>query len=113
MKGEHLIVDLFGVEETQCTDVKLFIKLGRHIADLLEATVIKIMSKHFDEPNPGISVILSLNKSHISFHSIARNHVVAVDVFCCSTEGMEPSVLSILTDNISYSSLRKWCITRM
>lgn len=113
MKGEHLAVDLWGVDDIQCSDVELFTRVGKHIACLLEATLVDTMSTHFEAPNPGCSVIMLLNKSHISFHTDTKEHTVAVDVFCCSTEGLEYKVLPVITEHIHHSYLRKRCISRM
>ncbi len=113
MEGEHLAVDFLGVEDAQCLDIELFNRIGRDIANLLEAAVIKTMSTRFGEPNPGCSVILLLNKSHISFHTTTKDHIIAMDVFCCSAEGLDHKVLPVLKAHIHHSHLRRWCINRM
>ena len=113
MKGEHFIVDFWGVDESQCSDIQLFTNLGKDIADILEAKLIDVMSTYFGEPKPGCSVLILLDKSHISFHTYSKEHALAMDVFCCSTEDIENKVLPLLSERILHTSMRKLSIPRM
>jgi len=113
MKGEHFIADLSGVDESQCCDTQLFINLSNDIADILEAKLIDTMSTCFTEPKPGCSVLTLLDKSHISFHSYSKEHVVSMDVFCCSTKDIEKKILPLLLERISHNSIRKFSLPRM
>ena len=113
MKGEHFIIDFWGVDESQCADIQLFTSIGKYIADLLEAKLIDVVSACFSEPKPGCSVLILLDKSHISFHTYSKEHVLAIDVFCCATEDIEQKVMPILKEHILYTSLKKSSISRM
>ena len=113
MKGEHFIVDFWGVDESQCTDIQLFTSIGKYIADLLGAKLIDVVSTYFSEPKPGCSVLILLDKSHVSFHTYSKENVLAMDVFCCATECIEQKVMPILKERILYASLKKSTISRM
>ncbi|USG60469.1 adenosylmethionine decarboxylase [Sneathiella marina] len=77
--GTHLIVDLWGAKGLN--DPELIETTLRSCADIAGATVLHF-HMHAFEPD-GLSGVLVLAESHISFHSWPERAFMALDIFMC------------------------------
>ena len=75
--GNHLIIDLFGA--TRLDDIEHVERTLRQCAEAAGATVLN-MHLHRSE-NDGVSGVVMLAGSHISFHSWPHEKFAALDVF--------------------------------
>lgn len=77
--GTHLIVDLWGARGLN--DPKLIEATLRECAEISGATILHF-HMHAFEPD-GLSGVLVLAESHISFHSWPERGFMALDIFMC------------------------------
>jgi S-adenosylmethionine decarboxylase len=80
--GKHYLLNLYGCDFDQLNDLDFIIETLKKAAELCDATILNVVSHQF-EPN-GITAILLLAESHISFHSWPENKMAACDVYTCS-----------------------------
>jgi S-adenosylmethionine decarboxylase len=80
--GKHYLLNLYGCEFDHLNDLNFIIETLNGAANLCGATILNVVSHQF-EPN-GITVILLLAESHISFHSWPEQRTAACDVYTCS-----------------------------
>lgn len=77
--GTHLIVDLWGAKGLN--DPELIETTLRDCAEIAGATILHF-HMHAFEPD-GLSGVLVLAESHISFHSWPERGFMALDIFMC------------------------------
>ncbi|MEH6545826.1 MAG: adenosylmethionine decarboxylase [Sneathiella sp.] len=77
--GTHLIVDLWGAKGLN--DADLIESTLRQCAEIAGATILHF-HMHAFEPD-GLSGVLVLAESHISFHSWPERGFMALDIFMC------------------------------
>ncbi|MEH6527356.1 MAG: adenosylmethionine decarboxylase [Sneathiella sp.] len=77
--GTHLIVDLWGAKGLNDSD--LIESTLRQCAEIAGATILHF-HMHAFEPD-GLSGVLVLAESHISFHSWPERGFMALDIFMC------------------------------
>lgn len=77
--GTHLIVDIWGGKGLN--DPELIEATLRTCAEVSGATVLHFHMHAFDPD--GLSGVLVLAESHISFHSWPERHFMALDIFMC------------------------------
>lgn len=77
--GTHLIVDLWGAKGLN--DPELIETTLRNCAEIAGATILHF-HMHAFEPD-GLSGVLVLAESHISFHSWPERGFMALDIFMC------------------------------
>ncbi len=81
--GYHLLLDLHGCDEKLIDDVQFLSKIGKEAAIVAKLKVIGEIQHHF-QPQ-GVTVILMIEESHISFHSWPEHQYLAVDLFTCGS----------------------------
>ncbi|PFW55460.1 adenosylmethionine decarboxylase [Bacillus cereus] len=87
--GQHIIVDLWGVDFTLLNDIHF---LEHHLvsaADYSGANVLNVSTKKF-QPY-GVTVLVLLSESHLSIHTYPEKHFAAIDCYTCGTT-VEPQI---------------------
>lgn len=97
--GHHIIVDLVGCDAAT-------MESANHMKDIFHIAAEKagchIVSEHAHEFEPyGISGVIILSESHISFHSYQEYNYIAIDLFYCSDEVKISKAIEILKDFFS------------
>jgi S-adenosylmethionine decarboxylase len=79
--GEHLLVDIW---EPLCGLWADSYKVRTVMERAAEAAGATILHSHFhDFGNGGVSGVVVLQESHISYHSWPENRFIAIDIFMC------------------------------
>ncbi|MEC5398366.1 adenosylmethionine decarboxylase [Uliginosibacterium sp. H1] len=84
MLGQHILLDLSGVDTTLSCNTTLIERLLRDAADAAGATPIHAHFHPFGE-GQGVTGVLLLKESHISIHTWPEHGYAAVDIFMCGT----------------------------
>jgi S-adenosylmethionine decarboxylase proenzyme len=82
--GVHYLWDLKGVDSEKLDDIEFVEKVMLEAAMVCGATVLDHRSHHF-EPQ-GVTVMILLAESHLSFHSWPERGAAAADFFSCSSK---------------------------
>lgn len=80
--GQHILLDLSGIDVTLGCDVNAIEQLLRQAAHVAGATPIHSHFHRFGE-GMGITGVLLLQESHISIHTWPEHAYAAVDIFMC------------------------------
>lgn len=78
--GEHLLIDIFGANNLDCT--KKMEKVFHEAVKAANATMLHIHMHHFGSGS-GVSGVAVLSESHISVHTWPERGYAAFDVFMC------------------------------
>ena len=82
MKGYQVILDFCNVPYDLCNDDKHISKVLHSVASFIGADVINMSRNRFTQPaDDGCTVVLTLDASHLSAHSYAREGLLAIDAF--------------------------------
>lgn len=81
MIGEHILLDLGGVESTLLDDKDALIHLLVGAAGEAQMTVLGVLGHAFDPQ--GVTAIVLLAESHMSIHTYPEFGYAALDVFTC------------------------------
>lgn len=87
--GQHIIVDLWGVDFSLLNDIHF---LEHHLvsaADDSGAHVLNVSTKKF-QPY-GVTVLVLLSESHLSIHTYPEKNFAAIDCYTCGTT-VEPQI---------------------
>ena len=98
--GAHLLLDML-VDPKQ-VDLDDADRIEAHLRELVASermTVVGVIRKKF-EPQ-GLSLILALAESHVSYHSFPEKSGCSVDFYSCSS-GARPSLERIYCQLISF-----------
>jgi len=79
--GQHILAELYGCDGGRLNNLEL---LGRASLDAVERSGATIMSHHFKSFEPqGVSGVIVIAESHLSFHTWPEHGYAAVDYFTC------------------------------
>ncbi|MDQ8020356.1 MAG: adenosylmethionine decarboxylase [Moraxellaceae bacterium] len=84
MLGQHILLDMSGVDTTLSCDTARIERLLRDAAAAAGATPIHAHFHPFGE-GQGVTGVLLLKESHISIHTWPEHGYAAVDIFMCGT----------------------------
>ncbi len=105
--GEHILIDLWGVDKQLLSDVDTITKILSSGAEKSGATILFTHFHHFGE-DYGVTGVLVLAESHISIHTWPENNYCAIDIFMCGNsnpniacgiimENFKPKILKVDT----------------
>ena len=80
--GKHLLVDYWGILEDLLDDEERIKQILIDGAILGGATILSSHMHHFGE-NYGVSGVIVLAESHVSWHSWKVENYCAIDIFMC------------------------------
>ncbi|MGL4675675.1 MAG: adenosylmethionine decarboxylase [Wohlfahrtiimonas sp.] len=89
--GQHVILDLYGINHAQLTDPELIESMMLNVADELNATVLQSHLHHFGE-DLGVTGVLLLAESHMSIHTWPEAGFAAIDIFMCGDKNMDQAI---------------------
>lgn len=111
--GNHLIADLWGVENH--TDPDQIMQCFTAACKDAGATVLFDHCHVFGD-NEGYTGVVVLSESHLSFHSYYEVNLVTLDIFMCGTAHPERAMPRIKEfwkpKMIDYSHMRRGVVTR-
>ena len=87
--GTHLLVDFYGCDPAVINDSYTLIALAVQAVRKSGATVVRTATHHF-EPQ-GVSGIVLIAESHLSFHSWPEHGVLCLDYFSCG-DSINPQI---------------------
>jgi len=89
--GQHVILDLYGINHAQLTNPELIESMMLNVADELKATVLQSHLHHFGE-DLGVTGVLLLAESHMSIHTWPEAGFAAIDIFMCGDKDMNQAI---------------------
>lgn len=86
--GIHIIADLKGIDDNKISDLAVMKKV---VEDAVKAGRLTKIRSHYHQFMPrGVSGVVLIAESHISFHTWPEYGLVTLDIFTCGpTEGAE------------------------
>ncbi|MCS7123179.1 MAG: adenosylmethionine decarboxylase [Candidatus Aenigmarchaeota archaeon] len=92
--GEHIILELIGVDEKLLSSEKFFKKVLINAAKKSKLKVLKIVYHKF---NPiGLTAVALLKQSHITIHTFPEYKYVACDIFSCGNTNVEEAAKYVI-----------------
>jgi len=82
--GEHLIIELNGVDQNKLDDLNFIEKTLKQAAEDSGAKIIFSKFHHF-KPQ-GVTGVVGVEESHLSVHTWPQEGYAAVDIFLCTSE---------------------------
>ena len=108
-KGQHMLADLFGVDEARLKDQTLFTGLLQEMASLLRTT--PLGDPQISRTDAGLTGFLLLKDSHVSFHAYPDANYLAIDIFTNDIDLLEQCA-ERLSEIFAPQMIRKTTITR-
>lgn len=108
-KSQHMLADLFGVDEARLKDQTLLAGLLKEIASLLRSTAIG--DPQVTRTDSGFNGFILLKDSHISFHAYPDANYLAIDIFTNDEKLLEQCAAHLM-DVFAPQMIRKTTITR-
>lgn len=109
LQGQHMLVDMFGVVDTQITDASFFVDLLKEMATHTGLTPLAPVQVECQEDSCHAALLLP--DIHITFHAYYTQQYLAVDIYMFGQ--YEPETLfNIVTRRVSSQMIRKTTITR-
>jgi len=91
--GQHLLVDIEGVEEAFLNSEE---RLSKAMVDTVQEAGLTMLSYHCHSLIPsGVSCVGVLLESHISFHTWPSEGVITLDLFTCGSKPLLPAVKTL------------------
>lgn len=91
--GQHLLVDIEGVDEDFLNSEE---RLSKAMVDTVKESGLHMLSYHCHALVPsGVSCVGVLLESHISFHTWPAEGVITLDLFTCGAKPLLPAVETI------------------
>ncbi|MEW6736467.1 MAG: adenosylmethionine decarboxylase [Acidobacteriota bacterium] len=110
LQGQHMLADLFGIEDARLKDANFFIRLLKELATSIHLTPLEEPHVVRYSPN-GCTGFILLKESHISFHTYPEANYLAFDIFTCEDIDLEDA-FTLLCETFSPKMVRKTTITR-
>jgi len=110
--GEHLIVDMYGVEPRLLADVEF---LRGVLAEATEASGLRPIAAPVVVPfevrpgcatAPGVTGFVLLAESHIALHTYPEHGFAGIDVFTCGAAGDPRAVLRVFQERLTPARVR-------
>lgn len=79
--GTHIICDLYGINESLCSNAYNCKRVVNHAISEANAHMIETISYTFD--SGGFTLVSLLKESHVSIHTYPESNAAFVDVFTC------------------------------
>ncbi len=109
VQGQHLLADMFGIEDNKLNDLSFFTNLLKKLADVAHFTPAN--EPHITQNGSGCSGFLLMKDFHISFHTFPEAGYLAIDIFVGNAQDPE-QVFSILMETFVPQMVRKTTIAR-
>lgn len=81
--GKHLVVELFGCEQSRLDDERLLRVESAAAAEAMAASVVAVHAHRF-LPH-GVSVVVVLRESHLTLHTWPEYGTASLDLFVCGS----------------------------
>jgi S-adenosylmethionine decarboxylase len=94
-KGQHVLIDAWGVPSEVCNDKNFLLTTLIEAAKLVKSTIISHDSKQFNDP-PGATAFVMLDESHFSIHTYSEFGMLAADLFTCGNKDIEAGMLYLI-----------------
>ncbi len=108
--GIHIIADLYGVDEELISTSE---KVSRLIEDAVRVgRLSKISSDYYQFQPRGVSGIVLLAESHLSFHTWPEHGLVTLDIYTCGDPSHADDAFNYLVRNLSPTSIEYKKLTR-
>ncbi len=101
--GIHIVGDLKGVERNRISDVNSLREIMESAVKRSKLT--KIRSYYHQFSPDGVSGVILLAESHLSFHSWPEYGLIAVDIFTCGPTENAEEAMEYIIDKLSPSSI--------
>lgn len=100
--GTHILLDLYGCDFDQINDAPFIIQILSEAAKISGATVEDISIKEFDPQ--GLTVLILISESHLSFHSYPESNTCMIDIFTCGDHTFPQKGMRHILKNLSHDS---------
>jgi S-adenosylmethionine decarboxylase len=110
LQKQHLLADLFGIEDTYLKDPDFFIALLKKLAASAQLTPL-IEPQVTRDGRKDYTGFILLKETHISFHAYPDANYLAIDIFTSSDNDLEP-LFEIFSTTFNPKMVRKTTIAR-
>lgn len=107
--GQHLLADLFGVEDEKLNDPTYFAGLLKEVAAVARLSL--AADPHVIATANGCHGFLLLNHAHISVYAVPAAQYLALDIFIYGSEDPE-TMFNAVKEAFASQMVRKTTITR-
>jgi S-adenosylmethionine decarboxylase len=87
--GTHIVCDMWGVDFDKLDNIEYLSKITNDASLKCGATVLNLSAHKFDPS--GVTVVIMLSESHLSFHSYPSFGYASLDVYTCGNE-VDPNI---------------------
>jgi S-adenosylmethionine decarboxylase len=108
--GRHLLLDLWGVSPDVLDHLELLKNVARSMARVAQVHVRKEAWEKF-EPS-GVTGVLVLSESHISFHTYPEHGHLAVDIYTCGNHSRPEEAAKLLIQLLAPSRVQQSLVIR-
>lgn len=109
--GYHLIADLKGCSLSKIESLEFVQNTLKSAVSVGGATFIKDFAHQFSPY--GISAVVIIAESHITFHSWPEFRAVAIDLFTCSSEMKPDLMINFLKEAFEATSIETQHLSRL
>ena len=109
-QGQHLLADMFGVEDARLSDPAFFAELLKELATSAQLTPLG-EAQVCHNGQGGCNGFLLLKDAHISLHTFPKAHYLALDIFV-SGENDPEDIFNHFAEKFTSQMVRKTTITR-
>lgn len=100
--GVHILLDLYGCDSNQINDASFVVSLLSEATKISNATIEDISVKEF-QPQ-GLTVLILISESHLSFHSYPETNVCMIDIFTCGDHTFPERGMRYILKNLNHKS---------
>lgn len=97
--GQHAILDIYNVPFEVANDLNYWLSVSKKAAEIAETTILNIAGHQF-EPQ-GVSGLILISESHISFHTFPEKEFVAFDFYTCGDEEKFNKAIEWIIDEVT------------
>ena len=108
--GNHLIIDLLDCSQGRIDSLEYVYETLIECCKLSGLTVVGSNVKQFT-PH-GVSVVILLEESHLSFHSYPESHAASIDLYSCNLDTPMEQIYSFLMDKFNAARSVYSCLER-
>lgn len=114
VQGQHLLADIFGIEDPRLSDPSFFVSLLKDMAKALNQPLLNEPQINAVD-NQATTGFLLLKNGNISCHCLPPAGFLAIDIliFGEASQGKDPeNALTVVTNSLNSQMIRKTTITR-
>jgi len=108
--GTHVLIDVFGCDFSEINNKKFIKKLMIDAAKVSGAKIEKFSAKKF-KPQ-GLTVLILVSESHLSFHSYPENRMCMLDIFTCGNRAVPEKGAQYILSHLKHDKHSYKVITR-